>query len=208
MPKPLAYLQLDANYEHVLRWARGVYEKKGKKDQIKHLKYWADPQGDIKGTNLAMWERFVTDYLYCLQNFRSVFVDTLTELVTVRKIAQFGRDTQILQLFYGAIYADLRFLVKEALNSDCNVGFVHRSKKLYRNDEWTGDYELQGWGDVVYETQVHLVHDRDDEGNFSTQIKECAQDARLMGYALEKKENTFVGLATKIYPNTEEGDWQ
>ncbi len=53
MPKPLLYLQLDANYEHVLKAAR---EKYPQKDAIKHVKYFADPRGDLRANNAAIFE--------------------------------------------------------------------------------------------------------------------------------------------------------
>lgn len=208
MPKPLAYLQLDANYEHVLAWARKTYGKK--KDAIRHLSYFADPRGDIKAANLAVFDRFIRDFDYCIHNFRSVLVDTVSELLDVRKIAEWGRTTQIPQMFYGSIYADFRWMVKEALKTDCNVNFVHRMKKEYRNDNWTGDFELEGWRGIVYETQVFVEHERSDDGVFTTNIIECAQDAKLMGMTLssEDDENDFATLASRIYPTSEASDWE
>ena len=49
MPKPMAYLQLDANYEHALTKARKQYGK----DAIRHIRYAADPRGDIKSASAA-----------------------------------------------------------------------------------------------------------------------------------------------------------
>lgn len=206
MPKPLAYLQLDANYEHVIAWARKAF--KGK-DAIRHLRYFADSRGDIKSSNAAVFDRLIKDFDYCIHNFKSVVVDTTSELLDVRKLGEFGRNTQILQIYYGSIYADFRWMVKQALESACNVNFVHRMKKEYRNDNWTGNYELEGWRGVVYETQVYVEHERDTEGVFSTNIIECAQDALLMGTALssEEDENDFPHLAARIYPDSDLKEW-
>ena len=208
MPKPLAYMQLDANYEHVLAWARQTYCKK-QKDAIRHLSYFADPRTDIKTANREVFDRFIKDYDYCIRNFRSVFIDTASELLDVRKLAEWGRNTQIPQMYYGGFYADFRWMVKEALKTDCNVNFIHRFKKEYRNDEWNGDYELEGWRGIVYETQVYVEHTREDQ-NFSTNILECAQNARLMGMSLssDDEDNDFASLARKIYPASDLDDWQ
>lgn len=206
MPKPLAYMQLDANYEHVLAWARNEYGK----DSIRHLKYFADPRGDIKSANGAVWERVIKDFDYCVDNFKSVLIDTTSELLDVRKLAEFGKNTQILQIYYGSIYADLRWMVKRALDSNCNVNFVHRMKKEYRADNWTGGFELEGWRGIMYETQVYVEHERGENAQFTTNIIECAQDAMLMGMSLDsaEDENDFATLAARIFTDTEKDDWQ
>lgn len=210
MPKPLAYMQLDANYEHALKKARAEAAKqKQGKDAIRHLSYFADPRADIKGANLAVWQKFIRDFEYCVENFKSVLVDTTTELLDVRKLAEFGRNTQIMQIYYGGFYADLRWMVKHALQHNANVNFVHRMKKEYVNDSWNGGYELEGWRGIMYETQVYVEHQRSDEGVFSTDIKECAQDALLNGMSLSSAddENDFAGLATRIFNETSREDW-
>lgn len=207
MPKPLAYFQLDANYEHVLAWARKEYPKK---DAIRHLKYFADPRADIKSANAGVFDRLIKDYDYCVDNYKSVLIDTTSELLDVRKLAEFGRNTQILQIYYGGIYADFRWMVKRALESNCNVNFIHRMKKEYRADNWTGGFELEGWRGIMYETQIYVEHERDAEGVFTTNIIECAQDANLMGLSLSSAddENDFTQLAVRVFPETEAGDWQ
>lgn len=206
MPKPLAYFQLDANYEHVLADARTKF--KGKND-IKHIRYFADSRGDIKSSNLAVFERVVKDFDYCVDNFKSVLIDTTSELLDVRKLAEFGRQTQIMQIYYGGIYADFRWMVKRALDSNCNVNFVHRMKKEYRNDNWSGGFELEGWRGVMYETQVYVEHERDADGTFTTNVIECAQNALLMGSSLSsaEDENDFPTLATQIFQDTDKEDW-
>ena len=207
MPGPLAYLQLDANYEHALSKARKLHKKK----DIKHLRYFADPRADIKGANAAVWSRLIRDFAYSVDNFRSVFVDTASELLDVRKLSEFGRTTQILQMYYGGFYADLRWMVKYATDHDANVMFVHRQKKEYVNDTWKGDYELEGWRGIVYEAPIYIEHTRDDEGNaYITTIKECSQDAMLVGTTLSSAddENDFAALATRVFPETERADWE
>lgn len=206
LPKPLAYLQLDANYEHALAKARKQY----KKDDIRHLKYFADPRGDIRANNQAQFERLVRDFDYCVSNFRSVLIDTASELMDVRKLAEYGRTTQIPQIYYGPIYADFRWLVKRALDSNCNVLFIHRLKDEWKNGDRTGDYVMEGWKGVQFDAQLYVEHHRDAEGTFVTNILECAQDAMLMGMTLSSAddENDFPTLATRIYPDTAREDWE
>lgn len=203
----LAYLQLDANYEHALKKARTLYGP----ESISHLRYFADPRADIKAANLAVWERFVRDFEYCVKHFRSVMVDTTSELLDVRKLAEFGRTTQIMQMYYGGFYADLRWMVKHALDNDANVLFIHRAKKEYVNDVWKGDYELEGWRGITYEAQVHVTHDRDEDGNFTTTVVDCGQDAMLNGYTFNSGDedgNDFAALAVKIYTETDREAWE
>lgn len=205
--KGLAYLQWDANYEHALRKARETYGK----DSIQHLRYFADPRGDIKTAHTEVWQRFLRDYDYCVKKFRSVMVDTASELLDARKIAEYGRTSQIQQIFYGSIYADFRWMVKHALDNDANVLFVHRAKKEYQNNDWSGNYVLEGWAGIVYEAQVHVTHDRDEDGNFLTTVVDCGQDAMLNGFVFSSNDdegNDFAALATKIYPDTTREEWE
>jgi len=114
-----------------------------------------------------------------------------------------------MQLFYGSIWADFRWLVREALKSQCNVGFIHQVRKEYKADDWTGDYELDGWRGIVFETQVHLRHRRVEGPVFETSIEECTQNANLMGSVLSSKDedNTFPNLAANIFGESVK-DWQ
>lgn len=207
MPRPLAYLQLDSSGEFMLEQARASSKKK---DDIKHLKYFADPRGDIKASNLRVWEKLIRDYEYCVQNFRAVLVDTVTEALDVRKLAEYGRNSQILQIYYGSIYADFRWMVKEARQHDANVWLVHRVKDEYVGGDRTGNDLLDGWRGIMYEAQVYVEHDRTDDGVFTTTIKECEQNALVTGMVLSSAEddNDFPSLATRIFPDTTEKDWQ
>ena len=206
MPKPLLYLQLDANYEHALAKARKEYGK----DAIRHLRYVVDPRGDMRANAAATWERFVKDFAYGIRNFRSMLVDTASELMDVRKVAEWGRVTQIPQIYYGSIYADFRWFVKDALDSDCNVNFVHRLKDEWQNGDRTGKYVMEGWRGVQFDAQCYVEHERDTEGNFVTTIIEAAQDAMLMGMTLssEEDENDFPTFATRVFPDTDKDDWE
>jgi hypothetical protein len=206
MPKPLAYLQFDANYEHALAKALKQYGK----DSIRHLKYFADPRGDIKAANAAVFDRVIKDFDYCVDNFRSVMVDTSSELMDVRKIAEHGRNTQIQQIYYGSIYTDFRWMVKRALDSNCNVLFVHRLKDEWMAGDRTGGYVMEGWKGVQFDAQVYAEHARDAENNFVTTIMECAQDAMLNGMTLtsEDDENDFSTLAQRIFPDSTEKQWK
>ena len=204
-PKPLAYLQWDNNYEHVLAWARKEYGK----DKIKHLSYRPDPRADAKAAHRAEWERFLKDYDYCVRNFKSVVVDTMSEVNDARKVSEFGRTLQIMNIFYGSFYSDYRWMVRHALDNDANVIFVHRMKDEYLNNERTGGLKLEGWAGIAYEAQVLLEHRRDDEGVFVSTIRECAQDAMLNGmeFSSEDDENDFAHLAQRIYPESDLDDW-
>lgn len=206
LPKPMAYMQFDANYEHALAKARKQYGK----DAIRHMKYFADPRADLKAANGAAFDRFIKDFDYCCDNFRGILIDTSSELMDVRKMAEFGRTTQIPQIYYGPIYSDFRWLVKRALDSNANVLFVHRLKDEWLGGDRTGGYVMEGWKGVQFDAQMYLEHQRDEEGTFTTTIVECAQDAMLMGMSLSsaEDENDFATLATRVYPDTDREDWQ
>lgn len=206
MPQPLCYMQLDASGEYMLDEAR----KRKKKADIKHLKYFADPRGDIKSANLREWERLIRDFEYNVRNFRSVLLDTATEALDVRKLAEFGRNMQIMQMYYGSIYGDFRWMVKEARKRDANVLFVHRVKDEYIDNTRTGRDILDGWRNIMYEAQVYIEHGREDN-TFTTTIVECEQNALVMGLTLssdkDDNDNDFPHLAARVFGNEPE-DWQ
>lgn len=203
MPKPLAYLQLDASGDHALRMARAQWGE----ESISHLKYFADPRQDIKEANRAVFEQFVKDYEYCVENFRSVLVDTMTELLDVRKLAEFGRTAQIMQLSYGGMYADLRWLVKKGRAGNANVGFLHRMKDEYKDGDRTGGMVLDGWQKITYEAQVYVEHDR-AEGVYTTTVKDCEQNGMLPGMTLSSLDgdNDFPHLAAAVF-GTDAEEW-
>jgi hypothetical protein len=205
-PKPLAYMQLDANYEHALKKARQQYGE----DSIRHLKYYAEPSGDLRANNAAQFDRLIKDFDYAVGNYRSVVIDTSSELMDVRKLAEWGRTTQIPQIYYGPIYADFRWMVKRALDSNANVIFIHRLKDEWLAGDRTGGYVLEGWKGIQFDSQVYVEHGRDEDGKFTTNIIECAQDAMLMGMTLDSSEdeNDFGTLASRIFTETSKEDWQ
>ncbi len=205
MPKPLVYMQLDNCYEHALARARKEYGA----DAIRHLHYEVDPLKDLKTAAAETWTRFVRDYEYAINNARSVVVDTATELLDIRKLAEFGRNTQIPQMNYGSFYADFRWLVNTGMKSGANVLFIHRLKDEWLGGERTGSYTMDGWKGVQFDSEIYVEHDRDEDGNFMTNIKECTQDAMLMGMTLSSadEDNDFAGLATRVFPETSREEW-
>jgi hypothetical protein len=206
MPKPMAYQQLDANYEHVLAWARGEYGE----ESIKHLQYMPDPRKDLQEASKVQWERLMRDFAYCLDHYRSIAVDTMTEVHVLRRLSEHGKIVQIPALFYGPMHADYRWMVKSALASDCNVLFLHRVTDEYIDGERTGKRILDGWKGIAYDAQVVIEHEREDDGTaFRTIIRDCAQNALLMGMVLDSAddENSFPVLATRVFPDSELSDW-
>lgn len=206
LPKPLLYCQFDANYEHALSKARKQYGK----DSIRHISYSADPRGALRANNASIFEQFTRDFDYGVDNFRSILVDTSSELMDIRKMAEFGRTTQIQQIYYGSIYSDFRWLVKRGLDSDCNVWFIHRLKDEWKAGESTGGYVIEGWKGVLFDAQVYVEHGRDAAGEFTSTIIECAQAAELMGMVLAgaDDENNFGTLAQRVFPDSEPESWE
>lgn len=205
----LAYLQLDNNYEHALKKARSQYGK----TSIHHLSYSAtNPKDDLQAGAKARWERFIKDYDYCVSHFPSVIVDTMSELYELRRVAEHGRTTGIVAIFYGGIYSDFRWMVRHALENNSNVLFLHRMGDEYVKNERTGNLKLAGWGGIAYESQMLLEHTRDEENHFLTTVREATSDAMLIGMEFSShpktNDNTFADLAAAVYPESAKGDWK
>jgi hypothetical protein len=193
----IAYHQFDNNYQHALTAARKTVGA----DAIHHLSYGAtSPRGDLQADARRRWERFMLDYDYTVRTMAGVIIDTMTEVNDLRKVAEWGRATQIPQMFYGSLYSDYRWMVRHALANDANVLFLHRQKDEYIQNERTGNLRLDGWQGIVYEAQMVLEHTRDEEGVFTTTIVEAAQDARLIGLTFTSADdrNDLSSIAAMV----------
>lgn len=206
MPKPLIYMQLDNCYEHALARARQEYGE----DSIRHIHYEVNPTKDLKAAAADTWTNFVNDYKYAINNARSVVIDTASELMEVRKLAEFGRTAQIQARDYGGFYADFRWMVNSGMRSEANVLLIHRLKDEWIANEKTGGYTMEGWRGVQFDSEIYVEHERNEDGVFLTHIKECTQDAVLMGATLSSadEDNDFPSLAVRVFPETERADWE
>jgi len=221
MPGPIAYINTDIGL-------RGVIEKFADQKDIHVLPVTVYHDGDAA---VKEWDRFMNamKYLVLDSGIRSIVLDTATELWELKRIAAFGKLTQVQPWHYGPVNADFRGLFRMFYDDkDCpvkNLIALHKMKAVYLNDKRTSDYERSGFSDMGYLAQasIRLYRDRpwvdaDDvehKGNFHAYIESCRHNPLLVGEDLETDMDvddpvnmcSFSMLASLIVDGTFEEDW-
>jgi len=165
----------------------------------------------------------VNDYVLALERFKTVIVDTGTEMHEMIRLARLGKLTEVMPENYGPVNAEFRDLVRLAYDSDANVLFLHKMKQEWvkrkgstRSDP-TDNYIRQGFNGMGYLMQVNLqMHwDKDWKKNYDTydeaftvEVTKCRHNAELRGEVIEAPFNTFPFVAQMVMPETEVSDWE
>lgn len=224
MPEPIAYFAIDKGEE-------GVGRKFLDKD-IKIVKYnFERPTKENKGSKqiigqaqqvLDQWEE---DFDYALHNFRSLFVDTATELYEILRIAEFGKLGEVLPTSYGPVNARFRDWIRQVLDSDSNLLLTHKVKEEWDNKgggvgQKTGRVIRAGFKEVEFDVHVSIRHDRDwgerddpkarpeiTSGPFFFQVYDCRQNPDVVGQMFVQPDNSWMDLAMAVYPDSDPNDW-
>jgi len=163
-------------------------------------------EGQIVERYGAIWDRFCADYDYALQHARSIVWDTGSESWELARLARLGKLGQIKPHHYTMVNMEYRELVRRAEHSNANLILLHRLKKEWANDKWTGNYERAGFGDIGSWVHVLARAERRDDG-FHLVVTECRQNAELWGVDLPQPLATFPQLAQLVFPDSKPEDW-
>lgn len=174
-----------------------------------------EPTGKAKDSAVQsqardIWEDFRQNYIWSLDNYRTVVVDTSTEMYALSRLSHFGALSTGETTNFAQVNSDIVKLVREANNHDANVIFLQRLGKKYVNKEWNGDYETKGWNDMSFEVSLVVRLWREDPNIFHTFIEDCTLRPQLNGQDLIEIEgmpfNSFPYIASTIYGNSV-SDW-
>lgn len=228
-PGPIGFIDFDVGTEGVVEKFKKGLNGCTKKDiyissfripvTAKAAKY-ASKETKARFTSIAaekaepIWEKVVRDYVMALERFRTLIIDTGTEMHEMIRLARLGKLTEVLPENYAPVNAEFRDLVRLAFDSDCNVIFLHKMK-----DEWikakgekrsspTGNQIRQGFNGMGYLPQVNLRARWDEDDGFTVEVLKCRQNADMRGKVFGKPYNTFPYLAAMIFPNSELEDWE
>ena len=171
-----------------------------------------------------MWERMKKAYYNALSSpkIRSLVVDTASELWELARLARFGKLDKVQPYHYGPVNAEFRDLIRKSYESNKNVILLHKMKKEYMDDKYTGNYERSGFGDTPYLVQANLATWRitamdklgggkgreDGYTGFGITIKDCRQTSELASTELLEPMNTFPFFATSVFPDMEVSEWE
>lgn len=202
-PGPIAFFSMDLGTEGVV----GKFPDK----EIWVGEYdYHSIQGMDPAAIAGEWERLKRDYIMIMKTpeIRTVVWDTATEVWEMIRIARFGKLTQVKPHHYGPVNAEYRDLLRLAYAGDKNLILLHKMKAEYVEDKRTGRFERAGFGDTGFLVQLNALAWRDQEGMFGITVQDSRQNPALMGEEIMEPLLSFPFLATQVFPETEEGDWE
>lgn len=173
--------------------------------------------GKMMGESRSVKAQFTADLEYASRKYRSIFIDTGTWTYQLLRLAHFGKLSANAQ-HYAVVNAEFREWMRMLQESDCNVCIAHRLKEEYKAQKPTGKMVLAGWGEIVYESQITIKHDRDygegqkdgdpPNGPFLIQVTDCAQNSDIVGTWLKQPDCNWVDLGLLVYPELGVEVWQ
>ena len=153
---------------------------------------------DSQNAALDVWMQFKKDYTEGLRSFPNVIVDTGSQMWTVARMARFGKLSSVPPMAYGPINTEIKELIRQAKEADCNTMFLHRLKPVYVGKDRTDRWEMNGFGEFGYEVQATLQTYRED-GEFHVRIVNCAQNMTIAGVDLEGEECNFNTILDMVF---------
>lgn len=130
----------------------------------------------------------------------TVVIDTHTEEWEIRRLAAFGKLTQVMPTQYAQVNNAFRADIREAYESGMNVILLQKLKKEYTGNSWNGKYEPGGYTDLPYLVQCNIEAYRDpNDGEFKAYVKDCRQNMNLAGTVLEGPMCDFEMLLMQVF---------
>jgi hypothetical protein len=146
--------------------------------------------------------------IWASNSIRTIVVDTATDLWALFRITEFGRSSNVAHLYTPLNAKFRRFLNVAYEHKDKNLLLIHKLKKQYKNDAFTGDWERSGFNEIGHYAQIVLKSYRDaDDFTFHKQVYKCRQNPELNGMDLEGDMLDFATVAQMVLPETDEEDW-
>jgi hypothetical protein len=135
-------------------------------------------------------------------------MDTATEAWELVRLARFGKLTQVMPMQYGPVNTEFRDMIKQVYKTDKNLILLHKVKKEYVDDKFTGELERAGFGDTGYLVQINLLLGWDEDEGFSMYIRDCRQNMDIAAKKVSEPMNSFPYLATMVYEESSLEDWE
>jgi len=214
-PGPVAVISSDSGTENAVR----EWQRQGK--EIYLFQHTLPPLGQKIEVYESAWDRLAEAVYEAITSaqFRSVVVDTATEVWELLRLARFGRLTQVMPHHYGPVNNEFRSLLNKAVASDKNTVWIHKVKKVYKTnkegkDSWTGEWERSGFADFGYIIDVvieHRIVEDDDSGKLDFGVKVIDSRFRpteVCGRIFTGFEATFPALAMTLLPDTAIDAWE
>jgi len=195
-PAPIFFINIDIGTEGVL----DKFQAEGKSIYVYDVRV---PKTAPKDFYVPMWENLKAVFKKVYQaGAGSVIVDTDTEVYELARLAKFGKLAQVMPQHYTEVNNEYREVLRQAYDSNMNSIFIHKMKAKYVNNVRTSEYELSGFADMEYNSQVNLLMYREDseEGpEFSAFIKDCRHNPNVNGEWLRGPMCDFQFLLSLVH---------
>lgn len=213
-PGPIGFHSFDYGDEGVIE----KFLKSGKKIHKAEYRMAVPPGSSTQDTSNAatpIWNAFRSNYSIGLAKYRTTIVDTATDSYELIRMSYFGKLAQVMPHHYAPVNAEFKDLFRQAFSGDGNLILLHRVKEEWVNrvdkngkevGTKTGRMLLAGYKDTPYETQVHLRAFKDGDG-FHMEVVTCRQNPEIEGMVLDGEMNSFAGLGTLVYPDSDWEEW-
>ena len=222
-PRPALVIQLDLNDEGI----RERYEGRDIffKDIIVPPFIVHDEDQRAKDMIIAMLVRDLYKESVNLDCFRSIMIDEGKALYTLARRAfllnlDFGGSSQ---QSYAPINAYMARFFTLAKQHRLNLYISHRqederesgySNSGKRTSIPTGNKQIAGWKDALYESQCHVLFTKDEKykgkipsAKFDMRVLKCTANTSVEGFTFNGDDITLANLGQMIWPTSEESDW-
>jgi len=198
-------------------------------DSLKSILTYKVPKNepDPQSSAVQLWEQFTGDFRYALDTdeingefpipFKSLIVDLGTEAWELCRLADHGKLEKVQARYYGGTNRAYSELMNAVYDTDKNLILLHRMKKEYSGDSWTGNYELAGYPDTAGLVQINVrmwnwteeqAEKHDGVPGFHLRVVNCRQNFEAVGVELVNDEITFQNLAMCVFPDSEPSEWE
>ena len=207
-PPPIYYVDIDVGGSGILE----RFKAAGKEIYVYRLRFIKE--GVDQKLWEEQWEGFREVFVSALGLSKgTVIVDTASEMYELCRLARLGRLEQVPPLKYVEVNKEMRELLRMAYESTMNVVLVHKMKAEWIGGQKTTNFEIVGWSDTEYNTQLNLrpytVEEKDKKGepitHFWVRVRNCRMNARMTGKkyycgkAGDPPGNTLEKLINEMY---------
>jgi hypothetical protein len=187
---------------------------------------WSVQEAQQIATNAEkMWQVFYGKYQEAVARFRTVILDTSTDVYALLRLAKFGKLTEVKPQHYEPINRIMEEMINMAYSEGVNLVMIHKMKPEWANNQLTGKIKAQGYGDAVFKSQVNvrLSHDfveppvlEDGSPNpeagkvkFSALIKPqgCRPNPDAEQLLFVQPDCSFANVAMAVWPDSAPEDW-
>jgi len=212
MPDPLGVITDDPMTNAIVQKELA----KGREIYIKEF-----PNVESQDEAKPIWKEYQRVYTAMLANMRSLLVDTDTGGWQLQRMAEYGKLSQVPPNLYITANARKSKLIREANDSNCNVCFIYKVKKVYvktkkdKMGQWNGEWERDGFNQSGFLLQANLRAFKEPPENglsveerFKLEVINCNNNAEMDGEILEYPLNNFAALAVEVFPESDPEEWE